>query len=261
MAPSTSAWDVPVLLRLPDLNAPVISPVAASAGGNPLVGKLMWTATGFLAVLAVWLVATGNPETSKSMPEAPSWNSPDRAATAADPEADSAAHHPVPNWKAPLEAGAANRGEASNSRGPWRAGAQVIQPGAATDIEPGAADRPAAPGSASWPGDAWPGRPPDTDPGHEAAIAAPKDAPGDAPPSGSAPPGAAGTSAPPSDPWPGSPQWPDDARNSSPADAANARTAKRPVLPNTNPTGSRPAARLDGGIQNMDVSPSYDGTR
>jgi hypothetical protein len=253
-------WDVPVLLRLPDLNAPAISPAAGRTGsGNPLVGKLMWAATGVLAIVAVWLVASGNPNKPAALPAAPSWNKSAGPAAGTAPPTDSSTLHPVPNWKSPNDTGYGSQADPANNRGPWRAGAQVIQPGAAAEVEPGAADKPVPPGSASWPGDAWPGQPAEANGNQEPAVITPQiDNSRDLLPNSSPP---AAPSAPPADPWPGAPQWPDDARNAGAANSAPVRTATRPAPPATGPLQRQPEARLQGGIQNMDVSPSYDGTR
>lgn len=240
-------FNLPVVLRLPDLSAAVAAPAGAAArASNPLVGKLMWVTTGVLALLAIWLVATAPEDSVAPTSTAPQWNAPDGAAGSAldgslGPAAGST-HQPVPAWKTP-------RGGPSDlpaQRGPWRAEAQVVQPGA-PEAEVGS-ELPAAARSASWPGDAWPGRVVDGEPaaGSEPEGARPpgaasagrmsyrENAPPDQPPS--APPASPPA---PGDPWAEEPRWTDDARGGAAADGAGLRTARRPTGPgNYVPSGS-----------------------
>ncbi len=254
-------WDVPVQLRLPDVTPSAAAPASQAAhGSNPLVGQLMWVMTGVLAIVAIWLVATGNPDRRQSMPEAPNWRSSEPAPPASDARGETPVHRPVPNWKEPPAAEASAQGEPAGSRGPWRAGAQIVQPGAASENEL-APSTPAGPSSAAWPGDAWPGHRPDIGQPPEGSAAPGGAAAGN--PAETAPSNTVAPSSGPAstDPWPGDPRWPDDARGAVPADGPVARTAQMPPRQNNPPPASGPAARLNGGIQQLDVNSNHDGTR
>ena len=257
-----------VLLRLPDLNAVVPVPAAPLAeGSNPLVGKLMWCATGILAIIAIMLLSTGKPESPRPLEPAPRWRAEesDPAATETAPAAPGV--RLAPNGNASDLIGAAESGQQPASGGPWRAGAQLVQPHDGSELEGNLPADQKPPGSASWPGDAWPGGYPDTAaPGHDPASTPPAGSypyPSTAPTDGTDPPaGPPGVDSaePQYDPWPGPPQWPADARRGAAPVQSPIRTANRPDAQSTGP-GTTPAAQLEGGIRNMDMSPSYDGTR
>jgi hypothetical protein len=260
---------VEVVLRLPDLAAVPLSPAASLAErGNPLVGRMMWVATGVLAVIAVALIATAPDRSPQPIEQAPRWGTSERP-SAPGGASDPADRESLSNWRAP---GESNESPPSSATGPWRVEAQSASPHEAAGAEPPFAEEPPPAGSAAWPGDSWPGvNPGGSDPQSSGemppAYAPPQnsDYPSTAPadPAWQEPAGTdANSDQPQYDPWPGPPQWPDDARRAAPGQAMAVpdRTAGRPGFAPT-AGGSKPAARLEGGIRNPDLSPSYDSTR
>ncbi len=245
---------LPVVLRLPDLNEPEMSPAASFAeSGNPLVGKAMWVATGVLAIVAVWLVATGKQENPETLPAVPQWNAPDRVPSDTAYRAPAQRSNPFRIGKCRVTperpAGWTNRphavlgGEMRRLSSPAphpKPKAAVAKRRRPRDLHRGrgmlgrGADRRPKTVARRHRRSAVNNNPRETLPS-DPPLVDPTVAPGD--------------------PWPGEPQWPDDARRSNPADQSTMRTARRPAGPGSYSPQRRPEARLEGGIQNMDVGP------